>query len=119
LNLSSWDWIVWLFAIPAVVGFIPTCFSDNIRELLGRMRLILVHPVPSVWDWKFHSTSDQWVLVTLTDNSQVAGYVGAESLISSAPSERDTCLQNVAEFNSQTAKWEETGSGGLPIASVR
>ncbi len=88
-NLSSLSWIIWLFVIPAVVGIILAVLWGRIHDFLVKIGLRLVHPVPNAWEWKFSNVDNQWVLVTLIDGSEVAGYLGSKSFISSDPSERD------------------------------
>ena len=114
-NLSSWIWIFWLFLLPAVVGLFLALFWGRIRDILIRIGLRQVHPVPNAWDWKFRNVDDQWVLVTFTDGSQVAGQLGSDSFISSDPSERDIYIQKVFKVDSQTKEWEETGAKGILI----
>ncbi len=115
-NLSSWIWISWLFVFPSVIGLILALSWGCIRKFLVRIGLSPVHPIPSAWDWKFSNVDDQWVLVTLTDDSQVAGYLGPESFISSDSSERDVYIQKVFKVDSQTKVWKETKTKGILIA---
>ena len=116
-NLSSWSWISWLFVVPAVVGTLLALFWGRIREFLVKIGLRLVHPVPNAWDWKFSNVDNQWVLVTLIDGSEVAGYLGSESFISSDPLERDIYIEKLYQIDSQTKEWIESGTKGILIAS--
>lgn len=116
-NISSWKWIMWLFVIPATVGLLLPYSLDRARIVFGKIGLNPVHPTPTAWDWKFSNCYNQWVLVTLTDNSQVAGYLGSESFISSDPSERDIYIQKAAKLDPQTGEWVETGAEGILIAA--
>lgn len=116
-NLSSWSWIFWLFVIPAVVGVFLAALWGRIHDLLVKIGLRLVHPIPNAWDWKFSNVDDKWVLVTLIDGSEVAGYLGSKSFISSDPSERDIYIEKLFQIDSQTKEWKESGSKGILIAS--
>lgn len=116
-NITTWRWIIWLFLIPAIVGLLLPYSSDCTRNLLGKVGLNPVHPTPTAWDWKFSNCGNQWILVTLSDDSQVAGYLGSDSFVSSDPSERDIYIQKAAKFDSQTAQWEETGAEGILIVA--
>ncbi len=106
-NISSWKWILWLFAIPFIVGLFLARSWSIVRILSGKIGFKLIHPIPTAWDWKFGNADDQWVFVSLTDGSQVAVYLGEESFISSDPEERDIYIQKVYEVDPQTNKWKE------------
>ncbi len=116
-NLSSLSWIFWLFVIPAVVGIILAALWGRIHDFLVKFGLRLVHPIPNAWEWTFSNVDKQWVLVTLIDGSEVAGYLGSESFISSDPSERDIYIEKLFLIDSQTKEWKESGSKGILIAS--
>ena len=121
-NLGTLSWFVWLFVIPLVVGFaLATIQNAQIgnwaRSALARFGLSPVHPIPTAWDWKFSDGNKQWVLVTLTDGSQVAGYWGSESFVSSDPTERDIYIQKIYALDPATGNWKEAGDSGILIAS--
>ena len=105
-----------LFLLPVVVGLFLALFGSWICYILVQIGFRQVHPVPNAWDWKFRNVDDQWVLVTFTDGSQVAGHLGSESFLSSDPSERDIYIQRVFKVDSQTKNWKETGAKGILIA---
>ncbi len=116
-NLSSWIWIGWLFVIPAIIGVFLAALWGRAPEFFLKTPLNPVHPIPTAWDWKFSNVGDQWVLVTLVDGSEVAGFIGSDAFISSDPSERDIYLEKVAKFDSRTAEWKETGAEGILFAT--
>ncbi len=115
-NLSSWRWIFWLFVIPVVVGLCLALLGSRFRQFLMDIRLNPVHPIPTAWDWKFSNASEQWVLVTLTDGSQVAGLLGVKSFVSDDPAERDLYIDQVYTFDPDSKEWAEAGGNSILIA---
>ena len=115
-NPSSMRWLFWLFLLPTLVGLGLTLLGSPFRKLLMIARLKPVHPIPNAWDWKFSNTSVQWVLVTLTDGSQVAGLLGVQSFVSSDPTERDIYIDQVYGFNPDSEEWTAADGNGILIA---
>lgn len=106
--LTSIGWFGVLLVCPAALGVLWT-FSEKkglLRSLLNRIKLTPINPVPTGWDWQFGRMEDpHWILVTLTDGSQVAGYFGGESMASSDPEERDVFIELVYQIPSGGGAW--------------
>ena len=115
-NLGSRSWIIWLFMVPIVVGLVLALTGSHFRDFLMKIGLKPVHPIPSAWDWKFSNVSEQWVLVTLSDGSQVAGLLGVESFVSDDPAERDIYIDQVYTFDPNSGKWTEAGRKSILVA---
>jgi hypothetical protein len=123
LNLALFGWILfalprtaggsivvitWVFVIlvgPAILGLVSGVWTQ--KELGGRLfaffGLSLVHPTARSWDWVFHRVHPCFVLVTLKDGSQCAGYwgvnaAGTQSFASSDPKERDLYISQMFEM---------------------
>lgn len=91
-------WLGLLAAVPAAIGLALGAASQNgwWRSALGWLRLSVVSPYPTGWDWVFaRLKSPAYLLITLRDDSTVAGYFGLGSLASSDPSERDLYLEEI------------------------
>jgi hypothetical protein len=114
------DWVVvltWVFVLligPAVLGFVSGMWTQ--KEWGGRLYeffgLSLVHPTARSWDWVFHRVDPCFVLVTLKDGSQCAGYwgvnaAGTQSFASSDPKERDLYISQVFEISDE-GPWRPT-----------
>lgn len=86
------------------------------RNIFHRLGLNPVHVVPTAWDYKFGSMrGGEWVLVSLKDGTEFAGFCGPCSFASSDSKERDLfveCLFELGEYN----KWLPT-TKSLYIAS--
>lgn len=82
------------------------------RQTLRVFGLSLVHPTARSWDWVFHRVDPCFVLVTLKDGSQCAGYwgvnaAGTQSFASSDPKERDLYISQVFEISDE-GPWRPT-----------
>ena len=114
------DWVVvltWVFVLligPAVLVFVSGMWTQ--KEWGGRLYeffgLSLVHPTARSWDWVFHRVDPCFVLVTLKDGSQCAGYwgvnaAGTQSFASSDPKERDLYISQVFEISDE-GPWRPT-----------
>ena len=121
IPISPWLWIIWnekwfekfplyagfcttsfVFLLPACVGLLHglSIQSGRINRFLEKLQLQTRErqTPPSAWDTIFGRTlSPGWVLVTLTDGSQVYGYQGgpgADSCFSSDSDNRDLFLSH-------------------------
>jgi len=107
-------WMLTLLVGPAILGFISgVCtqkeYGSKIYAFFG---LNTVHPTARSWDWIFHRVRPCFVLVTLKDGSQCAGYwgvnaVGTQSFASSDPKERDLYISQVFEIPDE-GPWRRT-----------
>lgn len=105
---SAFAWGLIILISPLVLGLAMGHFSQKakILQLLRRLGLSPMHPVPTAWDYKFGNTKDAvWVLVTLKDGKQVAGLFGSKSFASSDAAERDIYIQSVYRI-SEHGPWE-------------
>lgn len=103
--------------LPAVIG---VCFGYNwkkgwIRSLLVKLRLNPVHPTPSAWDWTFEDLGEQFILVALRDGTYIGGLVGADSFVSSDPTERDIYIQQIYNID-DSDNWKPMDHGILIAA---
>ena len=118
--------IAWFFIVligPIALGFLlgVNIQKNFIRGLLRRWGINLVHTIPTAWDWRFGSlASEQWVLVSLTDGTRVAGFFGSDSFASSSDlGERDLYIQETYDIDMHD-NWvphSPDGKSGILIAS--
>ena len=72
--------------------------------------------MPTGWDWIFSRTEECYVIVTLKDGTEVAGYFGTNSMASSDPDRRDIYLEKVYKIPEDGGIWEIVdGSLGIHI----
>lgn len=86
------------FGVPALVGLAWAYATDyGIGYRIAKAcRLHLVHHIPAAWDYAFNrTTTGSYLLVTLTDGSQVAGRMAEPSFASSDGAERDLLIGEV------------------------
>ena len=75
-----------------------------------------VHVILAAWDWKFSSSEQNWVLVTLKGDTKFAGFCGVNSFISSDPNERDIFIGKVYDFDDD--KWIDNDRIAKNVKSV-
>ncbi len=91
--------------------------KDFVRGLLRKIKLSTIHPIPTAWDWKFTSTTEeQWVLVTLKNGNMVGGILSSESFASSNPIDRDLYIQWMYDIGSE-GNWKPLKERGVLITS--
>ena len=119
IGKSRLIWFVLVFIGPIFLGLLLgiNIQKDLVRRFLNWFGLYPVHAIPTAWDWKFSSTPEQWVLVTLKDDTRFAGFYGAQSFTSSSPDERDMYIQWVYDI-AEDGTWSVPDSeNGLLIAA--
>jgi hypothetical protein len=116
----GWRAVIWL----ALIVFIPffggivsgACSQhDVVRKLYQRIGLKPSHAIPRSWDYAFSRAVGQWVLITLKDGSQCAGFWSSCSFASSDPKERDILIELVYEIP-ETGPWRATDKSILIAA---
>lgn len=111
-------WILLVFAGPAILGLALGLNARHgfARSLLGRLKLPVIHVMPTAWDWKFAANRSHWVLVTLKDGTRFAGIFGAASFASSDPAERDLYLEKVYDLDDDD-NWIDRGEKGALLVA--
>lgn len=104
------------FIVPAVIGAALgySTKTDRLRSILSKMRLNVLHPISSTWDWKFSKPEESWVLVVLKDGTKWAGIFGSNSFASSGFEQRDLFLEEVYEIDEHN-EWHSKGSSVLIV----
>lgn len=107
-------WFLTLLVGPAVLGFVSGVCAQMEwgGKLYAWLGLHAVHPTARSWDWIFHRVHPCFILVTLKDGSQCAGYwgvnaAGTQSFASSDPKERDLYISQVFEIADE-GPWRRT-----------
>jgi hypothetical protein len=107
-------WQPWLvhaleyLVVPAIVGVAlgAAALRDVSDRLWGVVGLQPVHHAPTAWDYAFTRLKvAPYVLVTLSDGSQVAGRYGKGSFAASSPDERDLLICEM--FDSDHRPWAQ------------
>jgi hypothetical protein len=97
-SFLAFAFIIIIFISPIIVGLILG--YANQKQLLERglsgLGFKTITGFPSAWDYSFSRIEEPvWMLITLKDGSQIAGWFGKNSLASSESSERDIYLELV------------------------
>lgn len=113
-------WFLYLFVGPIVSGCVLGVATQQqyFRRLLRKFGLNPVHAMPTAWDWKFASSTPQWVMLTLEDDTVFCGFIGENSFMSSDPNERDIYIEWLYERDDNDI-WTSKGACGLLIPGNR
>ncbi len=90
--------------------------NDSFGWFFELLMLTPINPIPTGWDWVFSGTGPCFVLVTLRDGKEIAGYFGHNSMASSDPNRRDIYIEKVYTVPSDGSRWAEVeGTRGMHI----
>jgi hypothetical protein len=107
LVVENWLWdrpvcraMIWaaiIFLVPILIALVSAKITqqDGLKWLYKLLGLRPINPIPTGWDWIFSRDEPCFVLVTLKDRTEIAGYFGPKSLASSDPDRRDLYLEAV------------------------
>ena len=111
-------WIIILFVSPLVLGLTWAWMSnqDILRKITTKLGFNLINSVPTAWDFKFSSCRPVWVLITLNDGSQVAGFWGEGSFVSNVIGEWDIYISRVYTYRNNANLKEVPNSDGIWIS---
>lgn len=73
------------------------------------------HDIPTAWDRVFSKAEPSWIIVTFKDQSQVTGWYGSDSYVSSDPDERDLFISSTVRTNEKGELEIAENSGGVYI----
>ncbi len=110
-------WFAFILGGPVLLGlFLGINVQKNLLlRFLKWCGLNPVHAIPTAWDWKFGNMDEEWVLVTLKDDTRFVGFCGQGSFISSDPTERDIYIEQIYDIDSEN-NWSWPGRKGILIA---
>lgn len=95
-SASALEYVVIPLIFGALLGL--ETFFDAATRFWSKIGIQPVHHVPTAWDYAFSRLQrGTYVIVTLTDGSQVSGVYGAGSFSSSSKDERDILIDDVWE----------------------
>ena len=88
-------WFAVIFIAPVLLAMIraKSIQSAQPSRVLRWLGLRTIDPVPTGWDWIFSRVAQAYVLVTLTDGTEIAGFLGAKSFVSSDPERKDIFVE--------------------------
>ena len=96
--LPGWLWELTLyFILPLLVGAMLVFFdqSERFYKVTERAGLRPVHHTPTAWDYTFRKRTASFVLVHLTDGSEIAGAWINGSFASSTSGDRDVYINQM------------------------
>lgn len=110
LNIEWWKkeyillWIIALLIIfisPVTIALIIIILNkkETLRRICGYFDINFIDTEPSAWDFKFKDMENEWVIITLSNEKVIAGFIGKNSFISSNSKERDLYIDEVYKIN--------------------
>lgn len=107
-----WQALCWfgiVFVSPVILAVLHARIiqKDGLRRLYLLLGLRSISPIPTGWDWIFSTTEPCYVLITLRDGTEIAGYFGRRSMASSEPEHKDIYIERVYRIPSGGGPWEE------------
>lgn len=111
-------WFMIIFVVPALLGLTRASVIQRDRGawFYRVVRLRPINPIPTGWDWIFGRTDPCYVLVTLTDGTEIAGFFGSKSMASSDPDRKDLYIEKVYKVPADDGPWTEVeGTLGMHI----
>lgn len=114
----------YLIAVVALLLPIPLGFAAGVarqnewpRKIIERFGLetFEAHRIPTAWDRVFSKISNSWIVVTFNDGTQVYGWYGEASYVSSDPDERDIFISHVVNVSENGNKEFVENTKGIYI----
>ena len=94
---QSFNWIILTLVGPAAFGLLLGAAAQKrwAHKIVEKVGLTMVDIIPTAWDYRFSKIPRPgiFVLVTLSDDKQVAGFFGPRSFASSDNEERDLYIE--------------------------
>ncbi len=104
-------WFVVIFLAPIILALTRAKIIQSVRpEFLWKwLKLRSINPIPTGWDWIFSRAGTCFVLITLKDGTEIAGYFGGDSMASSDPDRRDIYIEKLYTVPADGSPWVEVG----------
>lgn len=117
INIEWWNkkilllWLVCLLIIflsPIIIAAVIIIFyqKEMFRRLCQYFNVSSIDTEPSAWDFKFKQIENEWVIITLKDETTIGGYIGVNSFISSNCKERDLYIDEQYKI-SKNGEWKK------------
>jgi hypothetical protein len=116
-------WFIVLFISPTLLAVLNAWLIQrgSLAPLYRLLRLRPISPIPTGWDWIFSTTEPCFLLVTLKDGTEIAGYFGRRSMASSDPEHKDLYVERVYKIPQDKGEWIEVDRslGWFPNSAYR
>jgi hypothetical protein len=100
-------WLFIVFIAPVLLAMVRSKIiqRDGLGWFYRWIGLHAISPIPTGWDWIFGTTEPCFVLITLTDGTEIAGYFGRRSMASSDPEHKDIYVELVYTVPEDGGSW--------------
>jgi len=93
---AYWGVLLGIVLVGAVlIAFVVALLKQRrwIYEIVKKLRMKVIDPTPTAWDFWFSKQECSFVFITLKDGSTVEGWFGVNSFASSDPDQRDIFIE--------------------------
>lgn len=111
-------WFAIIFIVPVILAVAQARImqKDGLGWFYRLLGLRPISPIPTGWDWIFSTAEPCYVLITLTDGTEIAGYFGLRSMASSEPERKDIYIEKVYKVPEDSGAWVAVeGSLGMHV----
>lgn len=118
LYLAAWGSLVFFLPVAAGFGSGKLLACRCIRSFLRRrLRVSVLHPAPTAWDYVFARPERYWVRISLINGETVVGLFDSKSLASSVPGEGDVFLEQIRKWDEKEKRYNRIeGNAGIWIS---
>ncbi len=101
------------FIVPAFLGWLATYLMQ--APWLRRFAKLVVHPIPTPWDYIFGKGESYWVIFHLKSGERVGGYYSSKSFSSSYPDPAEIYVEQIWRLDEEGRFREKVGrtAGGF------
>ncbi|HLW02720.1 MAG TPA: DUF6338 family protein [Ktedonobacterales bacterium] len=110
-------WIAFYFIVPILlgVGWAKLLHSNLLERILDFLKMPHINPYPRAWDYHFSRQKQAWVVVRLTDNTMLGGYMGPRSFVSSYPDPEDIYIETAYTVDEKGKLSERPAEGNAGV----
>jgi len=103
--ISAVLWFFIILCMPIMMALLAAIVTQkgSVGVLAKFLNLRYIDPIPTAWDCKFSRLEPCYLLITLKDGTEIAGYFGENSFSSSISEDKDIYLEETYKISNN--KW--------------
>ncbi len=106
---QAFCWFAIILVAPVIMALSHAIIlqKDALNWLYRLIRLRSIGHIPTGWDFIFSTTEPCYLLLTLKDGTEIAGYFGQQSMASSDPEHKDIYIERVYQVTEAAEPWKK------------
>lgn len=105
-QIVCWFFIIFLAPVMLALAHARIVQNDSFVWIYRMLKVRQISPIPTGWDWVFSTTGPCFMLITLADGTEIAGYFGPKSMASSESDRRDVYIEKVYRVPVDGGPWQ-------------